>query len=268
MTTGANNFKPFAVGGSANAITQSAYEALTTLIANGFLDGVADSAKVNKVLRQAAFGSAVLGEIIAANGVDALDDGDLAGFKTKLLNALNAALSITVPDASATVKGKVDLNTIRSIARTGYMLVRDEKPSGTNGGPSISGVQTRVLNTVVDNTITGATLSGNQITLPAGTYRVVGTAPSTGNNGARAYLYNVTDSSVAVLGRQGNTTASGVGDIVVVESGMRGRFAISEPKVFEVRHYTESAQVTYGLGSAVSNGGNEIYTEVEITKEP
>lgn len=111
MTTGANNFKPFAVGGSANAITQSAYEALTTLIANGFLDGVADAAKVNKVLRQAAFGSAVLGEIIAANGVDALDDGDLAGFKTKLLAALNAALSITVPDASTTVKGKVELAT-------------------------------------------------------------------------------------------------------------------------------------------------------------
>lgn len=111
MTTGANNFKPFAVGGSANAITQSAYEALTTLIANGFLDGVADAAKVNKVLRQAAFGSAVLGEIIAANGVDALDDGDLAGFKTKLIAALNAALSITVPDASATVKGKVELAT-------------------------------------------------------------------------------------------------------------------------------------------------------------
>lgn len=111
MTTGANNFKPFAVGGSANALSQAAYEALTTLIANGFLDGVADSAKVNKVLRQAVFGTAVLGEIIAANGVDALDDGDLTGFKTKLLDALNAALSITVPDASTTVKGKVELST-------------------------------------------------------------------------------------------------------------------------------------------------------------
>lgn len=108
---GANNFKAVAVGGAANVITQAAYEALTTLIANGFVDGVADSAKINKVLRQAAFGTAVLGEIIAANDEDALDDGDLAAFKTKLLDALNAALSVTVPDASATVKGKVELAT-------------------------------------------------------------------------------------------------------------------------------------------------------------
>lgn len=103
MTTGANNFKPFAVGGSANAITQSAYEALTTLIANGFLDGVADASKVNKVLRQAAFGSAVLGEIVAANGVDALDDGDVPGFKTKLMAALTAALVPTVTSVPAPV---------------------------------------------------------------------------------------------------------------------------------------------------------------------
>lgn len=90
---GVNNFKPIAVSGAANVITQATYEAMTTLIANGFVDGVAESAQVNKVLRQAVFGTAVLGEIISANNVDALDDGDLTAFKAKLITALNAALT-------------------------------------------------------------------------------------------------------------------------------------------------------------------------------
>lgn len=111
MTTGANNFKPFAVGGSANTISQATYEALATLIANGFVDGVADSAKVNKVLRQASIGSAVLGEIIAANGDDALDDGNVESFKTKLIAALGVLFSVNIPDASTTVKGIVELAT-------------------------------------------------------------------------------------------------------------------------------------------------------------
>ena len=37
--------------------------------------------------------------------------------------------------------------------------VRDEKTSGTTGGNSSTGVNTRTLNTVVENSITGASLA-------------------------------------------------------------------------------------------------------------
>ena len=45
--------------------------------------------------------------------------------------------------------------------------VRDEKANGTAGGTNIAGVNIRDLNTIKTNEITGASVSSNQITLPA-----------------------------------------------------------------------------------------------------
>ena len=52
----------------------------------------------------------------------------------------------------------------------GILIVEDQELSGTDGGASIAGVNTRVLNTVVYNGITGASLATNQPILPAGTF--------------------------------------------------------------------------------------------------
>lgn len=51
---------------------------------------------------------------------------------------------------------------------------------GTHGGTFTAGAwRTRDLNTVLTNTISGASLSNNQITLPAGKYYVEASAPTT-----------------------------------------------------------------------------------------
>ena len=52
------------------------------------------------------------------------------------------------------------------------MIVVDEKPSKMHGGNSIAATwQRRDLNTERVNTIVGASLASNQITLPAGKYK-------------------------------------------------------------------------------------------------
>lgn len=57
--------------------------------------------------------------------------------------------------------------------------VREEQAAGTNGGSFNNGSwQQRVLNTVVTNEITGASLSSNQFVLPAGVYRIKARAPA------------------------------------------------------------------------------------------
>lgn len=145
----------------------------------------------------------------------------------------------------------------------GVLHVRDEKTSGTYAGASIAGVQTRVLNTAVVNTLSGASLASNQITLPAGTYDVVGRAPGHQCDAHQAYLYNVTDAAIALLGssarsRQTSST-DGSSDSVV-----QGQITITSTKVFELRHYTAAAQATNGLGSIVSSGNVEVYASLIV----
>lgn len=71
-----NDFIPFAVGESANVLTQSAYAALTALTQNGFSGGIAPSIQLNKVWRQSSIMAAVLAQFISQNtGQPAIDDG-------------------------------------------------------------------------------------------------------------------------------------------------------------------------------------------------
>jgi hypothetical protein len=143
-----------------------------------------------------------------------------------------------------------------------YMLVRDEKPQGTNGGTSLTGNNIRVLNTTVANTIVGASLGSNQITLPAGTYRIRAEAPTAENSVHRAQFYNVTDATIQILGTSRNGTTD-IQDFATVW----GRFTITSTKVFELRHQMTAGVATRGLGDATNMLGVEVYSQVEIIKE-
>lgn len=89
MTTGNNQFLPLAIGSGANVLTPAAYAALSTLIQNGYQSGVAQSIQVNTTLRQATFVASAIAQIIANDGVDALDDGNITGFVAKFIQAIN-----------------------------------------------------------------------------------------------------------------------------------------------------------------------------------
>jgi len=137
-----------------------------------------------------------------------------------------------------------------------FLHVRDEKANNTNAGTNSAGVNTRELNTVVVNTITGASLSSNQVSLPAGMYKVNFAAPCLGSVGKhRSYLYNVTDSVILIAGinSYGGTTVTGS------ESAGFGVFTISGTKTIELRHYIQISVVAYGLGGSVNSGDQEIY---------
>ena len=98
-----NNFKSFAVGVGANVITQAEYEALTTLIANGFLAGTAVSEQLNKVWRQGSVSAEVIGQFIAdITAQDALDDGDIAALLLKYKNAVSSPLERRANTAGGT----------------------------------------------------------------------------------------------------------------------------------------------------------------------
>lgn len=111
-----NQFKPFAVGSGANVLSQTEYEALTGILANGFSSGTAVSAQLNKVWRQSSIMAAVLAQfIVDESGQDAQDDGTTA----TLLANLKAGINIMV-SAGTSPAGSISFFA-RNSAPTGYL---------------------------------------------------------------------------------------------------------------------------------------------------
>jgi hypothetical protein len=144
----------------------------------------------------------------------------------------------------------------------GYLHVMDTKAQGTAGGASTSTTtHIRVLNTVITNTITGASLASNQVTLPAGTYYFEGSAPCTNSNNTKLRLYNDTTAAYIFEGQNayGPQAASGS------NPSIRGYFTLAAQSAIELRHYITVGQATNGLGDAV-NQGTEVYADIRFWK--
>lgn len=141
--------------------------------------------------------------------------------------------------------------------------IRDEKTSGTAGGASVvGGGQARELNTENKATIHGASLSSNQVTLPAGRYRVVATAPFYRTLRTKLSLYNVTDTAIDISGLSAYQMSGG--ETVFVP--LQGELEIIETKVYELQYYCAGVQVSNGLGIETNDGNVEIYADVYIEK--
>lgn len=153
------------------------------------------------------------------------------------------------------------IDPLPSIGALPLLHVQDQKTSGTNGGSSIAGTQTRVLNTVLTNEIPGASLSSNQITLPAGTYMFRASCSGFSGSDHRALIYNVTGAAEVLIGisQEGIAGAS-------KEPYVEGRVTLAATSLVELRHYTATAVATNGLGDPVNDGRVEIYADVQIEK--
>lgn len=142
--------------------------------------------------------------------------------------------------------------------------IQDQKTSGTEGGTFSSGYQTRVLNTVVTNEITGASLGSNQITLPSGTYIVDARGAAKVVNEHNVAWYNVTDASYTLIGMSAFSVSGG--GYAQTTSTVFGKFTISAQKVFELRHYAQTTRNTDGFGNATADSQAERYADVRIWK--
>lgn len=155
------------------------------------------------------------------------------------------------------------LNNFNCMRFDNYLWVRDEKATGTAGGASVVGWQTRTLNTIKYNTISGASLANNQITLPTGIYYIRATAPSYQTVRSALAVYNATNTSYIF---RGQCSYSYTTSTAVAVSLCNGTFSISTQSVIEIRHYIQTAVASNGLGVQTSDGLEEVYTEVEIWK--
>lgn len=165
-------------------------------------------------------------------------------------------MSGTPTFASANLTGRAVNNVI---------YLRDEKSTGTAGGSVSAGsTVTRTLNTEVVDTGNNCSLSSNQFTLSAGTYRIRARGPTYITGRTRLSLYNATAATTLLLGGSSYTAASGdVGG----EATLNGRFTVAASQALELRQYFQVASATFGLGVGTGDGNTEVYAEVWLEKE-
>ena len=144
-----------------------------------------------------------------------------------------------------------------------YFHAQDQKASNTDGGTLTGGsFQTRVFNTVLTNTISGASLSSNQITLPNGTYYVWGKAPTIATARTKTVLYDTTGSADLLIGTSDDANGN-YG--VQVQGTVVGKFVLATTSAIELRQrgVTKSGN---GLGEGTGYGLVEVFAEIQIWK--
>jgi hypothetical protein len=144
-----------------------------------------------------------------------------------------------------------------------FIHLQDQKSDGTDGGTFTSGAwQTRTLNTTVSNTISGASLSANSITLPAGVYYVDAKAVAHTVQRNQLRFYNATDTAAVLYGMNAFATTSNNATPATV----RGLFSIAGTKLFELQHQCGTTASTTGFGFPCTFGVTEVYADAIIWK--
>lgn len=178
----------------------------------------------------------------------------------KAFNAVSNPTMIEVGDLANDVAG----HETRLDALESYLHVRDEQASGTEGGANTGDAKNiRVLNTVKTNTITGASLASNKITLPAGTFLIRARAPGYSVNKHKLSVYNVTTAATILVG---GGQFAGNAYSLSTDATVCGRFTLAAKSEIRLEHYTQTEVATRGLGIMTGNGDVEVYAEVEIWK--
>ncbi len=147
---------------------------------------------------------------------------------------------------------------------TSILHVQDQKSSGTAGGSSSAGDNDRTLNTVILNNISGASLSSNQVTLPAGTFLVWAWSSEERTDGSKLKLYNISDSTTDIIGVNVYSDNAGSGDQGATAT-LSGALVLTGTKIFKLVHHVEAATASTGLGRAISDGV-EVYSNIIITE--
>lgn len=144
-----------------------------------------------------------------------------------------------------------------------YVLIKDVKSVGTNGGDAIQNTwTTRDLNTIEGNQ-NFTTLTNNQFTLnQAGSYQIQAQAPASNVRNHQIRLYDIISSSVIATGTSAyssnkTVTYSSINTVIIKgESNM----------TLELQHIVDKSNNNQGFGIASAFDSQETYSVISILR--
>lgn len=207
------------------------------------------------------------GSGLDADTLDGIDSTSFALLASPALTGNPTAPTQSPSDNSTKLATTEYVDTAISVSTAApYITVAHTASAGTTGGAySVASTwQQRVFNSTIANTITGASLSGGNVTLPAGTYTIDGRAAMYSIQRHTARLYNVSDGT-AVSGVYG--TSGYESTLYPANSWVRmtGTFTIAASKIFRLEQIGNTTDAA-GFGSATNLGVTELYSHITITK--
>jgi len=175
----------------------------------------------------------------------------------------NVGIGTATPSQKLNVIGDANI-TGNLIGGNAFFEAQDQKTSGVAAQACVSGSWfARNLTIALTNEISGASLSNNNIILPAGAYYVTAETSVIGSGGDKLRLYNINDSIALVYGLNSYSYANTY-HTSTNPSYLAGRFTLTGTRTLRLQHYVISCS---NLGVAMSLSGiNETYTDISIWK--
>lgn len=147
-----------------------------------------------------------------------------------------------------------------------YVKVSDVKVNASGGTFSSGAWRTRTINTEDTDPSNICTISDNQITLAAGTYRCMISCPAFLVENHCARLFNVSTQQTLILGTvEYSPSTYDVGSMT--RSIICGQFTVVAEHPLEIQHYCYEGQGTHGFGCKMFTSEN-IYTVAEFWRIP
>lgn len=142
-------------------------------------------------------------------------------------------------------------------------ILAHEETSGTDSGGILAGAKrTRTINTELADPNNMVSISANQFTLAAGKYIIRAKSGTHFISVGRAYIVNVTDSTV--VGAGNNMAAATLDKCPYMF--VAGYADISSAKAFEIQMQVRTTRNFDGLGEEVVMGDNEVYCKLLISR--
>ena len=140
--------------------------------------------------------------------------------------------------------------------------VKDVKASGVNGGTCNTSWQTRDLNNLSGDSGV-ASVSGNVITLSAGTYHIDAQVPG---YFAGVHMAKLVNAATGVEVSWGTNSHSHPSAGSLTHSVIQTKVTVTESLSLVIQHRCAIERLNQGFGLANGFGGPEVYTSVKIEK--
>ncbi|MEO1950879.1 hypothetical protein [Thioclava sp.] len=220
---------------------------------------VRNSANTDWLTALQAFGASAQGETFLQKTTQA-EQRTALGLKSAATVDLTDNNDLSISPGNIPTRGNVAA-ALESVS-TATLHVQHQAVGGGSGDYPGGGVWVdRPLNTVVKNTISGASLASNNITLPAGTYRVRARSPMFRVNNNASRIYDVTNAVTLV---EGSATYSN--DMCDSNSYVDGEFTLSGTATIAHQAAAGATRTGNAFGHSAGYGAYDIFGEVTIEK--